>query len=129
MTAINEQLVAAACEAAQEAYAPYSDFAVGAALLTANGLVYTGANVENASFGLSLCAERAAVVKAVSEGQRDFAKLAIFAASAEPPLPCGACLQVLAEFGPDLEIIAANETATIVTTLSELLPRPFTNGR
>lgn len=122
---IDDQLVAAARQAASEAYAPYSGFAVGAALLTADGLVYTGANVENSSYGLALCAERAAVVKAVTEGKRDFAKLAIYAAGDEPPRPCGACLQVLAEFARNLEIIVANEAGVATMSLADLLPQPF----
>jgi cytidine deaminase len=122
---LDEQLVAAAKKAANEAYAPYSGFAVGAALLTADGLVYTGANVENASYGLTLCAERAALVKAVTEGQRDFTKLVVYAASEKLPYPCGACLQALAEFAPALEIVVANDAGSDTMNLADLLPRPF----
>ena len=122
---LENQLVAAAKEAAAAAYVPYSGFAVGAALLTADDLVYTGANVENASFSLTLCAERAALVKAITEGKREFVKLAVYAGGDDLPVPCGACLQVLAEFAPELEIIVANEGAAESMSLTALLPRPF----
>jgi cytidine deaminase len=122
---VNDQLVQAAKEAASAAYAPYSGVSVGAALLTADGLVYTGANVENASYSLTLCAERAALVKAVTEGQRAFSKLVVYAATDKPPYPCGACLQVLAEFAPSLEIVVANDTGIEKVSITDLLPRPF----
>ncbi|HHY59602.1 MAG TPA: cytidine deaminase, partial [Clostridia bacterium] len=89
-----EDLLAAAQEASRRAYAPYSRFPVGAALLTADGQVFTGCNVENASYGLTICAERVAVAKAVSEGYKDFQALAVWAATEEPVSPCGACRQV-----------------------------------
>lgn len=109
----------------ERAYAPYSGFAVGAALLSADGAVYTGCNVESAAFGVSLCAERVALGRAVSEGRRMFLRLAVVAGGARPVVPCGACRQALAEFG-DLEVVAANlEGEVYRARLSELLPEPF----
>jgi cytidine deaminase len=106
------------------AYSPYSSFAVGAALLGKSGHIYTGCNVENLSFGLTICAERNAVFAAVAAGEREFTHLAIVADSKTPVTPCGACRQVLAEFCPDLEICCANlEGEHYIAKLSELLPR------
>ena len=108
------------------AYAPYSNFAVGAALLTSTDALTTGLNVENASYGLSICAERAAVFAAVAAGHRDFAALAI--ATSGGASPCGACLQVLAEFCKDLPILlidADNPHAVKEVSLAELLPGRF----
>lgn len=108
----------------ERAYAPYSHFAVGAALLGKSGRVFTGCNVENISFGLTICAERNAVFAAVAAGEREFEMIAIIADSKTPVTPCGACRQVLAEFSADLEITCANlEGATFRSTLRELLPR------
>jgi cytidine deaminase len=120
------ELIEAAQQALLQAHAPYSDYRVGAALLCSNGTVITGCNVENASFGLSNCAERTAVFTAVAAGCRSFSALAI-ASSAEPaPFPCGACRQVLAEFcGPDLVIHVASKSGVTTTTLGELLPYSF----
>lgn len=118
------ELVRAALEARERAYAPYSRFHVGAALLTAGGRVFSGANVENASYGLSLCAERVAVFKAVSEGEREFLKIAIVCPGS--CRPCGACRQVLAEFAPELWVICADPQGHVrAGPLSELLPEPF----
>jgi cytidine deaminase len=120
------ELVKIARQAQQQAYAPYSDFRVGAALLTAGGQVYTGANVENASYGLTVCAERIAVFKAVLAGERQLQSIAITGSGPGHIYPCGACLQVLAEFAPHLTIIAANEKDEIKEyNLSELLPQVF----
>lgn len=122
-------LLAAAREVAAQAYVPYSHFSVGAALLTAEGKVYTGCNIENVSFGLANCAERTAIFKAVSEGARDFVALALVADKAVTP--CGACRQVLTEFcKPELPIlIGARDPAVPVrrTTLGELFPAPFSD--
>jgi len=127
-----EDLLAAAQEASRRAYAPHSRFPVGAALLTADGQVFTGCNVENASYGLTICAERVAVAKAVSEGYKDFQALAVWAATEEPVSPCGACRQVLAEFAPEMEVIMGGAGGRYrVAQVRELLPGAFsfkTNG-
>jgi len=119
-------LIAAAKAAQRNAHAPYSKFRVGAALLTRSGEVYTGVNVENASYGLTNCAERVAVGKAVSDGHRKFRALAVVAPSASLS-PCGACRQVLAEFGEMVVICAdsRNLRRVRVHLLSELLPHAF----
>ncbi len=121
------ELIGIAREARENAYAPYSDFKVGVALLAADGRVFTGVNVENASIGLSVCAERNAIAKAVSEGVRDFTKLAVATGSPEPTMPCGVCRQVIWEFGHDIEILVAGSGDEIVsTTIADLFPQPFT---
>lgn len=104
----DDALVRAAKEAREQAYAPYSKFKVGAAVLCTDGRVFTGANVESASYGLSCCAERVAVFKAVSEGCRSFDAIAVVSDAAPPATPCGACRQVLVEFSPDARIITEN---------------------
>ena len=120
-------LEARAVEMLERAYCPYSNHPVGAALECADGTVYTGCNVENAAFGPSICAERTAIVKAVSEGHRDFKRIAIAGRSEMPCVPCGVCRQVLREFAaPDLEILCVGGTGkTARFTLSELLPESF----
>ncbi len=121
-----EELLEMAKKARENAYAPYSNFKVGAALMTKDGRVFTGANVENASYGLSMCAERVALFKAVSEGYRDFEAIAVVADTDGPVSPCGACRQVLSEFG-DMDVIMANMKGDVkVMKLSELLPESFT---
>ena len=123
---MREKLIEMAKRARENAYAPYSNFKVGAALLTEDGEIFTGANVENASYGLSICAERVAVFKAVSEGKRKFKAIAVVTDTEKPTPPCGACRQVLAEFG-DIEVIMANLKGDVkVMKLSELLPEAFT---
>jgi cytidine deaminase len=117
-----EPLVKAAWEVRQQAYAPYSKFMVGAALLAADGRVFVGCNVENISYGLTNCAERVAVGAAVAAGVRDFLAVAVVAETAVPVSPCGACRQVLAEFGVPL-VMLANRREQIVFQLDELLPR------
>lgn len=120
-----ENLIAEAMKAREKAHAPYSRFAVGAALLAKSGRIYTGCNVENASYGLSTCAERVAVFKAVSEGERDFEAIAIV--TEKGVTPCGACRQVMMEFGDDVQVIVADEAGGYrVFTLQELLPEAFT---
>lgn len=123
-----------AVEAKGYAYAPYSEFCVGAALLTASGKVYTGCNIENAAYGPTNCAERTAVFKAVSEGEREFAMLAVVGGKGESLAPatppCGVCRQVLAEFcPPDFPILLVeNENQYVRCTLGELLPHAFGPG-
>jgi cytidine deaminase len=120
-----QELIAQASEARQRAYAPYSHYKVGAALLGKSGKVYAGCNVENASYSHTVCAERTAVLKAVSEGELEFEAIAIVTRNGGSP--CGACRQVLAEFVPDLIVYIADESGEHrKTTLSELLPDSFT---
>ena len=121
----NDQLVTQAIEVAGRAYAPYSRFQVGAVLVGKDGRIFAGCNVENISFGLTICAERNAVFAAVAAGCREFAKIVIVADTEVPASPCGACRQVLAEFNPDLELVISNFRGSRETfRLSELLPRP-----
>lgn len=128
-TGVPEDLVEAARAARERAYCPYSGFHVGAALLTASGEVVTGCNVENASYGLTLCAERSAVVGAVARGERVFRALALACDGEGPSMPCGACLQVLAEFAGDLPItIVGRGPVRLDTDLAALLPRAFGPG-
>lgn len=131
MTLTNEQkldLIQAAIEARRWAYVPYSHYPVGAALLTRSGIVYRGANIENAAFPTTMCAERVAIFKAVSEGERQFAALAVVTANAG--MPCGSCRQVLSEFGLDTLVIIADAGGKIGSelTVAELLPGAFRPG-
>ena len=122
-------LVALARDARERAHAPYSKFKVGAALLTSTGEIITGCNIENASYGLTLCAERVAVFKAVSEGFRDFAAIAVVADSPRPTAPCGPCRQILWEFCGDIWVHMARPGRKATShRMSELLPLPF-DGR
>jgi len=119
-------LVDAARRARERAVAPFSTFKVGAALETADGVVVTGCNIENATYGLTICAERVAMFKALSEGHRRFTRIAIVADTQAPTPPCGACRQILWEFGGDLQIVLANlHTETGRHALKDLLPLPF----
>ncbi len=121
----DRKLLDLAIEARKRAYCPYSRFPVGAALLCADGTVVTGSNVENAVNGLSLCAERVAVFNAISEGKRDFVRIAV-ACGGDHCRPCGACRQVLYEHAPDLEILMGNPNGEFQrTTIRDLLPDPF----
>lgn len=124
---LKNKLLVAAKEARNHAYAPYSgDFRVGSAVLTEDGQIYSGCNVENASFGATVCAERVAVFKAVSDGRRKIVAVAVVADSADPVPPCGLCLQVLSEFGRGADIITANTAGkTRHFKVSELLPHNF----
>ena len=127
---INEKLlVKKAFEAQKRSYAPYSNFNVGAALLGTNGKIYEGCNIENASFGLTNCAERTAIFKAVSEGYRDFECLAVYGDTKEPISPCGACRQVMVEFfkSDSKVILIAEDKSTVEMTVGELLPYSFTD--
>lgn len=121
----SRDLVEAACQASAQAYAPYSGLCVGAALLTGSGRVFSAANVENASYGLTMCAERAAVFKALSEGERDHVAMAISFPGGGTP--CGACRQVLHEFNPELMIFISDDHQKIISKyhLSDLLPNAF----
>ena len=122
----HEELKATAVAMLDRAYVPYSHFPVGAALECSDGTVFTGCNIENASYTLTICAERTAVSKAVSEGHRDFVRIVIAGRSEDFCVPCGVCRQVLREFAPDLEIICLNGTGEErVFTLPELLPHSF----
>jgi len=124
-----EKLLTAARQARRHALAAYSHFQVGAALETKAGKIITGCNIENASYGLTMCAERVALFKALSEGEREFLRMAIVADTTQPTPPCGACRQILWEFAGDLEIILANlERETARYRLKDLLPVPFDGG-
>jgi cytidine deaminase len=117
-------LIQAAIQAAENAYAPYSHYRVGAALLTESGKVYQGCNVENAAYGSSICAERTAILKAVSEGERQFKALAV--ATQNGGAPCGSCRQVMREFAADMPVIITDfEGHTRLTSLQQLLPDSF----
>jgi cytidine deaminase len=120
--------LAAAKQAQTSAYAPYSKYPVGAALLTSSGAIYLGSNVENAAYPDSICAERVAVFKAVSEGQRDFEAIAVV--TKDGGTPCGSCRQVLAEFSPGALVIIANQGGEVVreSTVTDLLPGAFGPG-
>ncbi len=123
-----KSLVAQSRTAMERAYAPYSGFKVGAAVLGGSGKVYTGCNVENVSFGLTVCAERTAILKAVSEGEREIRAVAISNSSAGAVSPCGACRQVMVEFAPSdhqLQIYLASDGGVETYTLADLLPRAF----
>lgn len=121
-----QALVAAAREARERAIAGYSQFAVGAAIESADGIIVTGCNIENATLGLTLCAERVAMFKALSEGHRRFTRVALVADTRRPTTPCGACRQILWEFAGDVEIVLANlSRITSRHRLKQLLPLPF----
>ncbi len=125
----SERLVAAAREARDRAIAPYSHFRVGAALATTDGRIFTGCNVENASYGLTVCAERVALLKALSEGAREFSAIAVVADTESPTPPCGPCRQLLWEYCGDIPVTLANlDAITGHHTVGALLPFPF-DGR
>ena len=120
-----DEIVARAKAMRERAYAPYSGFAVGAALVTEDGTVFGGANVENASYGLGICAERSAAVSAVAAGHRNFRTIAIAGPQTTVTAPCGACRQFLNEFNPQLAVIYTTPDGVTETTLDELLPDAF----
>lgn len=120
-----ERLVEAAKAAMNNAVAPYSGFRVGASLLAADGKIFTGCNVENFSLMLSMCAERVALLKALSEGARDFRAIAVVCEAGQPCYPCGSCRQMLSEFAPEIEVVLPSEKGIEVMGIKELLPRPF----
>lgn len=120
------QLIEAARKAREAAYVPYSHFPVGAAVLAEDGTLYTGCNIENSSFGLTNCAERTAIFKMVSEDRRRFTAIAVIGDTDGPCSPCGACRQVMSDFGPDARVILTNlKGDTLVTSVRELLPGAF----
>ena len=124
-----EELKAKAVEMLDMAYCPYSHFAVGAALECADGTVYTGCNIENAGYSSTICAERTAVVKAVSEGKRDFVRIVVAGRSDDYSVPCGECRQVLNEFAPDIEVICLNNKGEEqALPLKALLPYGFSSA-
>ncbi|WP_370448245.1 cytidine deaminase [Melissococcus sp. OM08-11BH] len=127
MMTVNKNWIDHATHAYHQAYVPYSEFPVGAALVTKSGKVYEGCNIENASFGLTNCAERTAIFKAISEGEKEFEHLVVIGNTKEPISPCGACRQVLVEFcKPDMPITLCNLNGdTKETTMQELLPYSF----
>ena len=124
MTYDKNQLINMACKASQNAYAPYSNFRVGSAVLAASGKIYVGVNVENSAFGSTICAERVAISAAIAAGEREFLAIAIYNSDSLPN-PCGACLQVLAELAPSAQIIVVSDADTREYTLDQLLPKAF----
>ena len=124
--AASDKLVAAARAAREHAVADFSHFTVGAALETDTGEIITGCNVENASYGLTICAERVAIFKALSEGKRAFKRMVVVADTVDPTPPCGACRQIIWEFCGDIEVTLANmQTLTKTLQMKDLLPLPF----
>lgn len=122
----DRELFEIAKEASARAYAPYSNFSVGAALECDDGTIFTGCNVENAAYGSTICAERTAIVKAVSEGYRKFVRIAIYAGGKDYAMPCGSCRQVMSEFSPDMEVLCARGDGRYVSyPLSALMPHTF----
>ncbi len=125
----DRELLNLAKEASENAYAPYSRFKVGAALECMDGRIFTGCNIENGALGSTMCAERVAIYKAVSEGEKHFSRIAIYGEGEEYCLPCGACRQVMGEFSQDMEVLCARGSGGYVSyRLKELLPHPFKFG-
>lgn len=123
---VPDDLLEAARSALKNAYVPYSDFPVGAALRSASGVIYAGANVENASFGLTRCAEQSAVQALVSAGEREFTELVVCSLASEPASPCGACRQILFEFSPAARVLLVNDRGvTVESSVASLLPGGF----
>jgi len=125
-TQVKAQMTATAKEISARAHCPYSKFPVGAAVLSANGRIFGGCNIENASFGLTICAERAAIFNAVSAGEKELIALVIYTPTPHPSAPCGACRQVMNEFGPSAHVLAVCDGPNILAIpLNELLPKAF----
>jgi len=125
----DRELLILAKEASENAYAPYSRFKVGAALECMDGRIFTGCNIENSALGSTMCAERVAIFKAVSEGENHFYRLAIYGESEDYCMPCGACRQVMSEFSQDMEVLCARASGGYVSyRLKELIPHPFRLG-
>jgi cytidine deaminase len=124
-----EILIESARAVRERAHAPYSGFRVGAAVRSASGQIYVGCNVENASYGATLCAERGALAQMVAAGEKQALAVAVFVDADEPAMPCGICRQVIAEFGPHTEIVTATPTERKRTTIEHLLPDPFVFNR
>ena len=122
----DDQLMAVARKAMTRSHSPYSGYRVGSALLTSDGTMVSGCNVENVSYGLTMCAERVALGRAIAQGHRSFRAIAIATDGSADLTPCGACRQVLAEFAPDLKVVTEGSGERRVWTLSALLPEPFT---
>jgi cytidine deaminase len=120
-----DELIEAARAVRAKAYAPYSGFLVGAAVLTDTGQIHVGCNVENASYGATICAERSAISKMVASGETKIVTVAVFVDDTEPAMPCGICRQVIAEFGPHAEIISATPRETKRSSIDRLLPDAF----
>ena len=120
-----KQLFEAAKAASENAYSPYSNFEVGAAVLTKNNKIFTGCNIENASFGVTVCAERTAIFKAVSDGEREFEAIAIYVNSDQLFPPCGVCRQVMSEFSSDMIVIYGNDKKIVESDIMKLLPESF----
>lgn len=124
-----QKMIEIAKEASEKAYSPYSNYKVGASLLTKSGKIFTGCNIENASFGATVCAERVAIFKAISEGEKDFEMIAIYINDEKHiPSPCGICRQVMMEFAPNLKLILSNGYEYEIYKLEELLPYPFSKN-
>lgn len=125
----DRELLNLAKEASEKAYAPYSRFKVGAALECESGRIFTGCNIENAALGSTMCAERVAIYKAISEGHSDFKRIAVYGESIEYCMPCGACRQVMSEFSQNMEVLCARATGGYVSyRLNHLLPHTFKFG-
>ena len=124
MDAQFDDLIRSALQVRLQAYAPYSKFAVGAAVQCKSGALFAGSNIENISYGLTICAERIAIGRAIAAGEREFVAIALVADTIEPIMPCGACRQILAEFSPDLIIVSATVEGDRKENLSHLLPDP-----
>lgn len=124
-----DRLISAAKDASARAYCPYSHFAVGAAVLTEDGAIFVGCNVENASYGLTICAERCAVFQAVAHGSRQIRAVVVYTPTPDPTSPCGACRQVINEFGPHADVMAVCDGPTVLRqTVAVLLPNAFGPG-